>query len=69
MDLRFLFTRQYSVMGSYMGTKAELLRAAQFFFAGQLKPIVDTTFPLARAAEAHERLERREQFGKIVLEV
>lgn len=69
IDLRFLFTRQYSVMGSYMGTKAELLRAAQFFFAGHLKPIVDTTFPLARAAEAHERLERRAQFGKIVLEV
>lgn len=69
LDLRFLFTRQYTVMGSYMGTKAELQRAAQFFFAGQLRPIIDTTYPLSRAAEAHQRLEKGEHFGKIVLEV
>jgi NADPH:quinone reductase-like Zn-dependent oxidoreductase len=69
IDLRFLFTRQYSVMGSYMGTKAELLRAAQFFFAGQLTPVVDKTYPLSEAADAHRRLEQSEHFGKIVLEV
>jgi NADPH:quinone reductase-like Zn-dependent oxidoreductase len=69
IDLRFLFTRQYSVMGSYMGTKAELSRAAQFFFAGQLRPVVDSTFPLSRAADAHRRLEQGEHFGKVVLEV
>ena len=68
-DLRFLFTRQYTVMGSYMGTKAELLRAAQFFFSGQLRPVIDRVFPLAEAADAHRRLEKSEQFGKIVLEV
>lgn len=69
VDLRFLFARQYSLMGSYMGTKAELLRAAQFFFAGQLRPIVDRTFPLADAAAAHRHLEEGKQFGKVVLEV
>lgn len=69
IDLRFLFSRQYSLMGSYMGTKAELLRAAQFFFSGQLKPVVDRTFPLAEAAAAQAYLERREQFGKVVLVV
>jgi len=69
IDLRFLFARQYSLMGSYMGTKAELLRAAQFFFAGQLRPAVDRTFPLADAAAAHTYLEEGKQFGKVVLEV
>ena len=69
IDLRFLFTRQYSLMGSYMGTKAELLRAAQFFFAGQLRPAVDRTFPLAEAAAAQTYLEEGKQFGKVVLEV
>jgi NADPH:quinone reductase-like Zn-dependent oxidoreductase len=68
VDLRFLFTRQYSLLGSYMGTKAELLRAMQFFSAGQLRPVIDRTYPLSEAAEAHRRLERGEQFGKIVLE-
>ena len=69
IDLRFLFSRQYSLMGSYMGTKAELLRAAQFFFSGQLRPIVDRTFPLADAAAAHRHLEAGNQFGKVVLEI
>jgi NADPH:quinone reductase-like Zn-dependent oxidoreductase len=69
IDLRFLFSRQYTLMGSYMGTKGELLRAAQFFFAGQLRPVVDRTFPLAEAAEAQTYLERGQQFGKVVLEV
>jgi NADPH:quinone reductase-like Zn-dependent oxidoreductase len=69
LDLRALFARQLSILGSYMGTKAELLRAARFFFGGQLRPVVDRTFPLAEAAAAQRRMEEREQFGKIVLEV
>jgi NADPH:quinone reductase-like Zn-dependent oxidoreductase len=69
IDLRALFSRQLSILGSYMGTKGELMRAARFFGTGQLKPIIDRTFPLSEAAAAHERLEASGQFGKIVLEV
>jgi NADPH:quinone reductase-like Zn-dependent oxidoreductase len=69
VDLRALFAKQLSIMGSYMGTKGELLHAAQFFFAGQLRPVIDRTFPLAEAAAAQQRLEQSGQFGKIVLEV
>ncbi len=69
IDLRVLFSRQLSLLGSYMGRKGELLRAVQFFFGGELRPVVDRTYPLAEAAEAHRRLESREQFGKIVLVV
>jgi NADPH:quinone reductase-like Zn-dependent oxidoreductase len=69
LDLRALFAKQLTIRGSYMGTKGELLRAAPFFFAGQLKPVVDRTFPLEQAAPAQRRLEESGQFGKIVLVV
>jgi len=69
LDLRALFGKRLSILGSYMGTKGELLRAARFFFAGQIKPVIDRTFPLADAAAAQRHLEESGQFGKIVLEV
>jgi NADPH:quinone reductase-like Zn-dependent oxidoreductase len=69
IDLRVLFAKQLTLLGSYMGTKGELLEAARYFFAGQLTPVVDRTYPLQDAAAAQMRLERAEQFGKIVLEV
>jgi NADPH:quinone reductase-like Zn-dependent oxidoreductase len=69
IDLQALFGKQLSILGSYMGTKGELLGVARLFFAGQLAPVVDRTFPLAEAADAQRRLEGSGQFGKIVLEV
>ena len=69
IDLRHLFARQLALLGSYMGAKPELLRAAQLFFRGCLRPVVDTTFPLADAAQAQRHLEGSAQFGKIVLVV
>jgi NADPH:quinone reductase-like Zn-dependent oxidoreductase len=67
LDLRHLFARQLSLLGSYMGGRSELLAAARHFFAGRLTPIVDAVLPLAEAPRAHRRLEQKEQFGKIVL--
>jgi NADPH:quinone reductase-like Zn-dependent oxidoreductase len=67
LDLRHLFARQLSLLGSYMGAKPELASAAELFFAGKLRPVVDRTFPLREAAEAHRHLESKSQFGKIVL--
>lgn len=67
IDLRFLFSRQLSLLGSYMGTKAELLQAAQFFFDGRFQPLVDAVLPLAQAADAHRRLEAGDVCGKLVL--
>jgi NADPH:quinone reductase-like Zn-dependent oxidoreductase len=69
IDLRLLFARQVSLLGSYMGSKGELIRLAPLFYSGRLTPIVDRVFPLAEAAAAQRRLESREQFGKVVLSV
>lgn len=68
-DLRFLFAKHLSLMGSYMGSRADLLAAAPHFFSGRLKTHVHVTLPLERAAEAHRMMEASEHFGKIVLTV
>jgi NADPH:quinone reductase-like Zn-dependent oxidoreductase len=69
IDIRHLFSRQISLVGSFMGSKGELLKAAELFFAGTFTPVIDRTYPLEAAAEAQGRLEDRVGFGKIVLEV
>jgi NADPH:quinone reductase-like Zn-dependent oxidoreductase len=69
VDLRHLFARQLSLVGSYMGRKSELLEAAPLLFEGKLQPIVDVVLPLGDAKAAHERLEAGQHFGKIVLTV
>jgi NADPH:quinone reductase-like Zn-dependent oxidoreductase len=69
IDLRFLFSRQLSLLGSYMGAKSELQTVIKLVAAGRLKPIVDRVFPLAEAAAAHAYLEAGSQFGKVVLTV
>jgi NADPH:quinone reductase-like Zn-dependent oxidoreductase len=67
IDLRHLFARQLSLIGSYMGPKSALRAATQPFFEGKLRPAVDVVLPLSAAADAQRRLEARQQFGKIVL--
>jgi NADPH:quinone reductase-like Zn-dependent oxidoreductase len=69
IDLRFLFSRQLSLLGSYMGTKSEFRTMLKLVAAGKLRPIVDRVFPLAEAAAAHTYLESGQQFGKVVLRV
>ena len=67
LDLRFLFSRQLALLGSYMGTMSELHEVLGHVFAGRLKPVIDHVFPLQEIRAAHEYLERSQMFGKIVL--
>ncbi len=67
IDLRFLFSRQLSLLGSYMGTMSELHEVLGHVFAGRLKPVIDHIFPLKDIRIAHEYLEKSQMFGKIVL--
>jgi NADPH:quinone reductase-like Zn-dependent oxidoreductase len=69
IDLRFLFVKQLSILGSYMGTKDEFAAVLKLVRAGKLKPVVDRVFPLQECRLAHEYLESGTQFGKVVLRV
>ena len=66
-DLRHVFFRQLSILGSTMGTAGDLLQVLRFVGEGRLRPVVDRTLPLAEARAAQALLADRAQFGKIVL--
>jgi NADPH:quinone reductase-like Zn-dependent oxidoreductase len=69
LDIRRLFWLQWTIMGSTMGGCEDYRQVVRLLGQGQLRPIVDATYPLSRAREAFERLERGEQLGKIVVEI
>jgi NADPH:quinone reductase-like Zn-dependent oxidoreductase len=66
-DLRQIFYRHVSLLGSFMGSKAELLEAMRFVERGQIRAVIDRSLPLKDARRAHELMEDRAQFGKLVL--
>ena len=69
LDLRYVFWRQLTIMGSTMGSQKEFEDVMKLVFMGRLRPVVDKVFPLEEARKAHEYLERGEQFGKVVIRV
>jgi NADPH:quinone reductase-like Zn-dependent oxidoreductase len=67
LDLRYVYSRQLTLLGSMLGTRSELELIARLVASGALRPVVDAAVPLAHARTAQERLERRDVFGKLVL--
>jgi NADPH:quinone reductase-like Zn-dependent oxidoreductase len=68
-ELHRVWWKQLTIYGSTMGTREDFAGAYELVRSGRARPIVDTVFPLAEARAAHERLERAEQLGKIVLRI
>jgi NADPH:quinone reductase-like Zn-dependent oxidoreductase len=67
VNLNFLYARQLSLLGSYMGTMGELHEVLRHVFDGRLRPVVDRVFPLSEVRAAHEYLAASQMFGKVVL--
>ena len=67
LNLRSVFARQLTIKGSYMGTRAELVKAADLIGQKRLIAVIDRTFPLQDARAAQELMLSRKFFGKIVL--
>jgi NADPH:quinone reductase-like Zn-dependent oxidoreductase len=68
-QLHRIWWKQLTIYGSTMGTRADFESVYELVKSGRVKPVVDEVFPLSEAAAAHERLERGEQLGKIVLRI
>lgn len=67
LNLRHIFWRHLSILGSTLAPKSRLFEVVDRIAAGQLRPVIDRVLPLEQVAEAHRALEAREAFGKIVL--
>jgi NADPH:quinone reductase-like Zn-dependent oxidoreductase len=67
VNLRLVFFKLLSILGSTMGSLTELQEIMRHVAAGRLKPVVDRVLPLSAVGEGHRVLESREAFGKVVL--
>ena len=67
LNMQVLYGRQRSILGSFMGSKSELLAVLKFIGQRRLRPVIDSCFPLAEARAAQEKMESRIFFGKILL--
>jgi len=68
VDLRYLFSKQHALYGSYVGTLGELHRALKLICDGTFQPVIDSVLPMSEIRAAHERLESKAQFGKVIIE-
>ena len=66
-ELRLVFWKQLSILGSTMGTPTEFREVMRLVFEGVLQPVVHEVMPLDQARRAHEILEKGKVFGKLVL--
>jgi NADPH:quinone reductase-like Zn-dependent oxidoreductase len=66
-DLRFVFFKGLSILGSTMGSRAELAHIARLVGEGRLRPVIDRVLPLERVADGHRAMAERSLFGKIIL--
>lgn len=67
INIRKMYQKQLTIMGSALGTAKELRKLVRLAELGLLVPIIDRTLPLEHAAEAHQLLESRKNFGKVCL--
>jgi NADPH:quinone reductase-like Zn-dependent oxidoreductase len=66
-DLTRIYYKQLRVLGSSLGTAGEFTDVMKLVYAGKLRPVIDSSFPLSQAADAHRKIEDRKTFGKVIL--
>jgi NADPH:quinone reductase-like Zn-dependent oxidoreductase len=69
LDIRYIFSKQISLIGSTMAPHADYIRVMNLVFEGKLKPVIGATLPLPDIKKGHQMLEEGSVFGKVVLEI
>lgn len=68
-NLQKVYWNQLSILGSTMGSKEDFRQMIKAVSNAKLKPVIDSIHPLENAKQAMQKMERGEQFGKIVLNI
>jgi NADPH:quinone reductase-like Zn-dependent oxidoreductase len=66
-DLRYVFSKQLTIHGSTMGSKSRLFTLLDLLSEKKFKSVIDRTMHYTEVRKAHEIMENRQHFGKIVL--
>jgi len=69
VDIRYIYARQLTIVGTWVGTQAEMREVLRLIQRRRFVPVVFTVLPLEEAAEAHRIVEESRHFGKVVLQV
>lgn len=67
VNIRYIYQKQLTILGSALGNKSELLKVLKLVGQGKLKPVISEVLPLQEAAKAHQLMEDRNHFGKLIL--
>ncbi|MGC9197284.1 MAG: zinc-binding dehydrogenase, partial [Syntrophobacteraceae bacterium] len=67
IDIRMIFGKQISLIGSTMGTPKDFRDVARMLWSGKIKTVIEEILPLSEGKRGFERMERGELFGKVVL--
>lgn len=66
-DLRYIWVREISLMGSNGWERNDLLTILELVQRGKIKPVIERVLPLEELKEGHRLLEEREVFGKVIM--
>ncbi len=67
INIQELFIKQLTIIGSYLGSRHELAQLLKVVAQGRIRPAIDSVYPLEGAKEAHQMMEERRQFGKLLI--
>jgi len=67
IDIRFIFGKQISLIGSTMGSHQDFRDVLNLLWAGKIKPVIHQVMPLSEGREAYQLMQEGKHFGKIVL--
>jgi NADPH:quinone reductase-like Zn-dependent oxidoreductase len=69
VNIRSFYSKEAQIIGAYLGSKSQLIALHKFMRLKKIKPAIDSTYNLKDAKAAHEKMEKSNQFGKILLHV